>query len=489
MRVRGRGRALLQRAREVHNPAGAWELVCWAAEHGLWAPVLQAINKRRSAWWFLRSRIRTTLAAWLRRPSPPAPGLRAHGSADDGHVPDFDLRTYNPIHWRPTAGEEAVALGRLDLLPPGTKADRAVRRHDPIRLRGHHHVVDAEGFHRDPASRAATLARLAAAGVVIHVADADDRLEALLGPELCKLTTIDPRGFDAGKRELHSIKMRREAMRTHSSWARGSKQPPTVSILLATRRPALLSHALAAVASQSYPRIELTLALHGPPDAFAGAEERAAALPLPATVMRAPSEAPIGTVLNEATEAASGTLLTKMDDDDLYGPEHVWDLVLAREYSGAQVVAKGFDFAYLLASDRTVRRGGGTGERYCTHLLAGGTLMIAAEDLARVGGWTTRRLDEDLQLVRGVLQAGGGVYRAHGAGFMLVRHGVDHSWRESDAHFLLNADSVVPGCASAAAEIDPISRRRLGLLAAVRPPARPPPPLDPVSRQRSSLLS
>jgi hypothetical protein len=29
-----------------------------------------------------------------------------------------------------------------------------------------------------------------------------------------------------------------------------------------------------------------------------------------------------------------------MDDDDFYGPEHVWDLVVARLYSGAEIVGK-----------------------------------------------------------------------------------------------------------------------------------------------------
>ena len=38
---------------------------------------------------------------------------------------------------------------------------------------------------------------------------------------------------------------------------------------------------------------------------------------------------------------------TKVDDDDRYGPEHIWDLVLARQFSGATVVGKGAEFVYL----------------------------------------------------------------------------------------------------------------------------------------------
>lgn len=132
----------------------------------------------------------------------------------------------------------------------------------------------------------------------------------------------------------------------------GEERFPPVSILLATRRPRFLSWALANVARQDYPEVELMLALHG--EGFTGVEERIAELPHPARVLRAPADEPLGAVLNAATEASGGTLLAKMDDDDMYGAEHIWDLVLAREYSGAQLVGKSLEFIYLAASDRTI---------------------------------------------------------------------------------------------------------------------------------------
>ena len=42
-------------------------------------------------------------------------------------------------------------------------------------------------------------------------------------------------------------------------------------------------------------------------------------------------------------------------DDDLYGPEHVFDRVLAHRYSGAALVGKFPATVYLARSDRTVR--------------------------------------------------------------------------------------------------------------------------------------
>ena len=396
---------------------------------------LRAFNKRWTVWWFLRSRLRSALGGWGWREAAPRPGESA---------PAFDLRACNPIHWPRAARARVAALGPLERLPPGVRADRAVRAWNPLRLRRYHHVEDAPAFHAGPAARAGALARLAAAGVVVHAADADPRLEALLGAELHRLITAGVDGLDAGARELRSIGLRRAALRNHSTWARGAAHLPYVSVLLATRRPALVPQALAAVAAQTYPRLELVLALHGNEAAFAGVERRAAELALPCRIVRVAGGAPLGAVLNAAVAAAGGELLTKMDDDDRYGADHVWDLVLAREYSRAQLVGKAAEFIYLAASDRMVHRFAGEGEAY-RYFLIGGTLLIARSDLEQVGGWRNVPAREDLGLVEDVLRAGGAVYRTHGAGFVLVRHGAGHAWAAGDDYFLSLAGHVSRG--------------------------------------------
>lgn len=374
-------------------------------------------------------------------------------------APAFDLRRDNPMHWPRDSGNEVALLGPPGLLPPGAAPDpahRQPRSRDPRRLRRYHHVIDAPGFHADPASRASLLARLAANGVVIHALTgfdetADAHLRAHLGDELYALITANPDGLDAGERELRSIAIRRAALRGHSVWGRHAAGLPTVSILLATRRPALLPYALAAAARQTYPKLELSLALHGAAESFAGVEGLMREMPFPVRVTRAPAEATLGAALNAAVAASGGDLVTKLDDDDSYGPEHVWDLVLAREYSGAALVGKGVEFVYLAGSGQTLHCRSGRGEAYRASSLAGGTLLISRRDLARVGGWREVPRGVDTELVNAMLRRGGGVYRTHGAGYILVRHGHGHTWPESEAHFRAKADRIIPGWAPAAA--------------------------------------
>ena len=433
---------------------------------------LRACNKRQTVLWSVRSRLRAARRGLRLRPAPnPAgSGVARHrlrpGAA--ALAPAFDLRVDNPIHWPRDAAARVAALGPLDRLPAGVRAGRAVRRRDPLALRRYHHVEDAAAFHADPVTRAGELARLAAAGVVVHAADADSRLGALLGADLLRLLTADAAALDAGARELRSVALRRAALRAHSSWARNPANLPSVSILLPTRRPALLPQALAAVAGQTYPRLELVLGLHGNEPAFRDAARLAAELPLPHRIVPVAGSAPLGAVLNAAVAAAGGELLTKMDDDDRYGADHVWDLVLARAYTGAQLIGKGSEFVYLAASDRTVHRNRGQGEAY-RDFLVGGTMLIARDDLARVGGWRNVPLGEDLGLIEDVLRAGGAVYRTHGIGHLLIRHGDRHAWAAGDDYFLSIADGVSRGCNAALAGLPDVvppapagGRRRAG---------------------------
>ena len=361
-------------------------------------------------------------------------------------VPAFDPETNNPVGWVRAAGAGVAALGALHLLPPGVGAERVAAPGERGVLGRVHHVEDVAAFHADVRRRAGTLAALAGRGVVVHVADPTPELEACLGAELFGQMVRDGiAGADPHRREAISIRMRRAALREHSLRARArqvmgaSPLPghplPEVSVLLATKRPAFLPAALAGVAAQSYPRLELVLALHGEGFGDDGVNALVAGLPLPVSVVRVPGDEPLGAVLNAATSAASGLLLTKLDDDDHYGRDHVWDLVLAHEYSRATLVGKAAEYVYLRRSNRTIHRDIGRGEDYGRQI-AGGTFLISRHDLHEAGGWRRFPTAVDVALIEDVRRSRGRIYRTHGAGYLLVRRGSGHTWQAEDAYFI-----------------------------------------------------
>ena len=368
-------------------------------------------------------------------------------------VPAVDPRWHNPVGWVRNVENGAAALGPRPLLPMDAGVRRKVNAGDLSTLRHSHHLEDIAAFHADARERASALVRLAATGVPVHLADGGPDLAELLGAELHALMAApDIRTADIETRERLSIAMRRVALREHSFASRarqvcaaaGMADPPAwpkVSVLLPTRRPALLARALANVARQSYPHLELVLALHG--EGF-GDVPGLGGLGCPAKACRVATDAPLGSVLNAATAAASGTLLAKMDDDDLYAADHIWDLVLAREYSGAELVGKGTETVYLAERDRTVRLGLGHGETYRSWHLSGGALLVSRHALERAGGWRRVAEGEDIELIADVHHSGLGVYRLHGAGYVVVRHGA-HASEFLDEYFLRNADAVLEG--------------------------------------------
>ena len=372
-------------------------------------------------------------------------------------VPAFDAEQVNPSNWTIDCRNASAALGDVRRLPEQWDVRKTANPDKILACRRFHHVIDTAAFHESALRRAATLATLAACGVVVHVIEEDAHLRTLLGPQLYALMR-DPAvaEFSEQQREAHSIAMRREALRNHSLRVRARQvlavagleapPPPTVSVLLATCRPSLVETAMESVAIQTYPHIELVLALHGEGFDHAAIEGIRERLRFPSVQVSVPRSAPLGTVLNEAVAASSGDLITKFDDDDLYGPEHIWDLVLAHEYSGACLVGKAAEYVYLERSNRTIQRFRGGAERLSSELsLAGGAMIISRSDLDAILGWQDIPSGVDKALIDDVAASGRRLYRTHGKGYVLVRHGDSHTWGVDDAYFEEQAQEIRDG--------------------------------------------
>jgi GT2 family glycosyltransferase len=318
-------------------------------------------------------------------------------------------------------------------------------------LRSARVVFDHAGLHDSIRSRAVNLARMAAAAAPLVVDGLDSVLASLVGDRLVEaLAKVDPEGWDhPTTRERWMVDLRRAALIEHGSAARfrhlmaaggGSASAPSVSVLLATNRPEQIEHAIGQLERQSYSELEVVIGLHGP------AAARSPDLPGDIKVIEADASLTLGEVLQMAVEASSGELLSKVDDDDWYGPDHIWDLVLARELSGAALVGKGSEFVHLASSEATIRRFIGGADTWTT-TIGGGALLIGRQQLDRIGGWQPVPRSVDRALIEDVHRAGGRVYRTHGFGYVLERRGSGHTWDADDTYFLEQAEMSWPGLA------------------------------------------
>lgn len=210
---------------------------------------------------------------------------------------------------------------------------------------------------------------------------------------------------------------------------------PPVSAVLVTRRASLVEPMVRRLAAMNYSNLEIVVGVHGqsvPPGIAEAAGDR------PIIVKSFSSDMVFGRVLNETFAEANGTLVTKIDDDDHYGPDHLLDLVLAHRYSRATLVGKATTVVHLEALNATVRRVFGQWETF-THRVAGGTMLLSLEDFSALGGWPEVPRGVDTGLLAKVKKTGGRTYYPHDIGYIYVRDSAgDHTWETDISHFLRN---------------------------------------------------
>jgi hypothetical protein len=125
-----------------------------------------------------------------------------------------------------------------------------------------------------------------------------------------------------------------------------------------------------------------------------------------------------------------------MDDDDWYGPNHLTDLLLAHQYSGANLVGLADHYVYMAQDDVTIRDVAHGTER-AARRVSGGTLALAREDMLAAGGWRPVFRAVDRCLMQAVRALGGTLYAMHDLGFCLYRGpGELHTWNPGTEHFL-----------------------------------------------------
>ncbi|RKS10751.1 glycosyltransferase involved in cell wall biosynthesis [Nocardiopsis sp. Huas11] len=390
--------------------------------------------------------------SWRGLSRPGAAG-RALPRTTVADVPAVDERVVNPVGF---TGKPKNRKGRLVsrsgrwVLEVGRSVrwrvpeDGAVSEVAVARLRDLRSVEVEWGRHSGPLAAVRAVAGLAAAGIPLVSGPAPRWADCLGGALHDLLGSVREADLeDDLVREEHSVRLRRAALRLHGASARwrrsvsGAAAEPAVSVVLCTRRPEMVGFALRQVARQRGVDVELVLALHGFGQDAPGVRSQVAAFRASghaAVVFEAEPDAVFGSVLNAAIERAGGPLVAKMDDDDWYGPDHLADLVLARRYSGADLVGCATEYHHLEGPDVTVRRLVHS-ERFARHV-TGAALLTDRAVLEEIGGIRPLGFGEDKALLEDVRRAGGSVYRTHGLGCVVRRRAEGHTWREPAGYFL-----------------------------------------------------
>lgn len=212
------------------------------------------------------------------------------------------------------------------------------------------------------------------------------------------------------------------------------KQPvglPSVSALVPTIRPHQLEHVFASVGSQLDVNIELVLLTHGFEAELDVVRDLAQTYGVRNyKILSASREQTLGDCLNQCVRAATGEVLTKMDDDDFYGPNYLRDLLHALDYSGADVVGKLAHHMHFAATGATVLRMPHMEHRE-SRLVMGPTIT-ARREIFETNPFEALNRGEDTAFLKAVTDGGGSIYSADRFNFCQVRQGEGHTWDVSD---------------------------------------------------------
>ena len=222
-------------------------------------------------------------------------------------------------------------------------------------------------------------------------------------------------------------------------------QYPLVSVVIATVRPHDLENILNQILKQTLRQFEVLLGLH---DIELNAKHKALIKKLDARKVRVShrkftKSATLGEILTTLCENSSGEYISKMDDDDYYGPEHLRDLIDTAIDTNAEVVGRAMNYVYLEPLSISVRRFSPVGIQAVelwTDWVCGGTILVKRE-AAKAAGWFGKGTTAvDRYLLSHVTENGGKIYRTFGAGYIYRRTFTFHTYVTNYSKYLNNAN-------------------------------------------------
>jgi ubiquinone/menaquinone biosynthesis C-methylase UbiE len=221
---------------------------------------------------------------------------------------------------------------------------------------------------------------------------------------------------------------------------------PQIDVMAATKRPEKLEFLFENLGRQTYPNFRVFLVAHGvqfDEEKTRSLAERAGVRL--AAITHVPESVILGEVFNIGFGETEAGIVAKVDDDDIYGPEYLWDLYSALEFSGAEVAGKWAHYAYLEGPDALVYRYRDFEHRF-TEVVAISTLLMRREVL-EVERFPEMPWGSGSMFLRALGAQGGRVFAADRWNYLYIRgqDGDRNTFPISDLRLLSVSDVICRG--------------------------------------------
>ncbi len=225
---------------------------------------------------------------------------------------------------------------------------------------------------------------------------------------------------------------------------------PTLSVVLATSRSEDLKLILEQLRKQSLKTFEVLIGLH---NISLDSKHKILLKSLSnrnisVSIYSFKSSNTLGQILSKLSFISKGDYIAKIDDDDIYGPEHLADLLDMAISKKADLVGKAMNFVYIQALDLTVRRKPTTEVSTYNHWsnwVCGGTILVKRQSAQAAGWFGEGKSAVDKYLLNGIKKNGGKIWRMPGMGYIYKRSMVSHTYATNYSKYLREIDGQYVG--------------------------------------------
>ena len=222
-----------------------------------------------------------------------------------------------------------------------------------------------------------------------------------------------------------------------------------VTAICASRRPQFLAHVAAQLTQQTHRPLHVIFVAHGKGHDLA-AIERAFSGVTSITLIDLPDpDATLGEALNRALELCQTDLVTKIDDDDFYGPDYVRRTLAAffcNGHEGVGIVGRGQAYCYVEDGDALVLRFGSHYRNCIRPQVFGGTIFWSRAALDDQRFAALPRAD-DTAFFKAAVEKDVKVFSCEPFDYVHVRYADPsaHTWKIETSEFLRPAKEVAKG--------------------------------------------
>jgi hypothetical protein len=349
-------------------------------------------------------------------------------------------------------------------LPPSLRPrELGVRPYDQVMRALGRYAVFVDAGARDPRWTWPILEAGAARAAVVSLSDRAEALPAEIGAYVA--ATDDARSLrseivarlrqpelrDRESAQLHRAVLDRhtyahrvDTILEHLGRADARSPSPTVSAVVPTNRRHEIENILENIGRQSHAQVELVLVLHGIEPDPTVIRAKARDIGIDQLIIRTvDASRTLGACMNAGIEAAAGTHIAKMDDDNFYGRHYLTDLIRAFAYTEAGIVGKWAHYVWLRSSGAVVLRYPSAEHTY-ERRVQGGSMLIDG-GVARKLWFSDQPRGIDSELLDRAAAEGIQIYSADRFNFVSIRDVAPetHTWKVADSAFMTSSGRLV----------------------------------------------